>query len=427
VKILLLGGGGREHAIGWKLAQDDASVDLIAAPGNPGLEEVGRCVGVDPSDVVAASELAERVRPDLVIVGPEAPLAAGVSDALTARGFSVFGPSREAAQLEASKRFSKQLMLEHAIPTAGASWHTSTAEAIAAIRVNGAPVVVKASGLAAGKGVVVAQTTEEAESAVRAMMDGGMFGAAGAEVLIEECLTGEEVSVFALTDGVNFVLLPAAQDHKRLLDGDAGPNTGGMGAYSPVALATPDLMGFVAERVVAPTLAAMRGRGTPFRGLLYCGLILTPEGPKVIEFNCRFGDPETQVVLPLLEVALADLMLLAATRGLHASADLSAASGFAVTTVVAAPGYPQAPVTGTPITLPTPPRGTTVFHAGTRRRDDGVLITAGGRVVAVTSVSSDFEKACKASREHAGSIEFAGAQFRRDIGWRELARRAGAS
>jgi phosphoribosylamine---glycine ligase len=427
VKILLLGGGGREHAIGWKLTQDNPSVDLIAAPGNPGLEEIGRCVRINPSDPVATCEIAEREQPDLVVVGPEAPLAAGVSDALRARGFMVFGPSQAAAQIESSKRFAKQLMLEHGIPTAGASWHESSAEAIAAISVTGAPVVIKASGLAAGKGVVVATTTEEAESAVHAMMDAGIYGAAGNEVLVEEHLTGEELSVFALTDGVNFVLLPVAQDHKRLLDGDRGPNTGGMGAYSPVSLATPGLIASVSEAIIAPTLAAMRRRGTPFQGLLYCGLMLTPDGPKVIEFNCRFGDPETQAVLPLLDGSLLDLMALSAAGSLHASADLSVTQGAAVTTVLAAPGYPDSPAAGAVITAPVAPRGTMVFHAGTRRREDGALVTSGGRVLAVTSVGSDFEAACRASREHAGSIHFEGAQYRRDIGWRELARRARAT
>ncbi|MBK8248565.1 MAG: phosphoribosylamine--glycine ligase [Gemmatimonadetes bacterium] len=424
MRILLLGGGGREHAIGWKLAQDNPSVDLIAAPGNPGLEELGRCVRINPSDPDAVCEVAERERPDLVVVGPEAPLAAGVSDALRARGFAVFGPSLAAAQLESSKRFAKEVMLEHGVPTAGASWHASSSEAIAAIRLTGAPVVVKASGLAAGKGVVVAASVSEAESAVHAMMDHGVHGAAGAEVLIEECLSGEELSVFALTDGVNFVLLPVAQDHKRLLDGDSGPNTGGMGAYAPVSLATPELLGTVSETIIAPTLSAMRKRGTPFQGLLYCGLMLTPSGPKVIEFNCRFGDPETQAVLPLLDGSLIDLMALSAAGRLHASADISATQGAAVTTVVAAPGYPEAPTLGSVITLPEAPRGTMVFHAGTRRREDGALVTAGGRVVGVTAVSGSFETACRASREHAGSIRFEGLQFRHDIGWRELARRA---
>ena len=427
MKILLLGGGGREHAIGWKVAQEDPSVDLIAAPGNPGLEELGRCIKVNPTDAAAVCEVAERERPDLVVVGPEAPLAAGVSDALRTRSFAVFGPSQAAAQLESSKRFSKQIMLEHGIPTAGASWHTSSAEAIATIRVSGAPVVVKASGLAAGKGVVVASSVAEAEAAATSMMDGGIHGAAGAEVLIEECLTGEEISVFALTDGVNFVLLPVAQDHKRLLEGDTGPNTGGMGAYAPVSVATGELMGVVSETIVAPTLAAMRRRGTPFQGLLYCGLMITPEGPKVIEYNCRFGDPETQAVLPLLEGSLTDLMALSAAGRLHASADLSGTGGVAVTTVLAAAGYPESPASGAPITLPPAPRGTMVFHAGTRRQPDGSLVTAGGRVLAVTSVAGDFTAAQIASREHADKIQYDGRQFRRDIGWREAARRARTS
>jgi phosphoribosylamine---glycine ligase len=426
VRILLLGGGGREHAIGWKLRRDDPSVELTAAPGNPGLEELGRCVRMNPADPDAVSSLAEQLRPDLVVIGPEAPLAAGVSDALRARGFAVFGPSQAAAELESSKRFSKQIMLEHGIPTGAASWHTNHAEALAAVRLTSAPVVIKASGLAGGKGVVVAMTMNEAEHALDAMMLRGIYGSAGDEVLVEEFLPGEELSLFAITDGVNFALLPPAQDHKRLLDGDRGPNTGGMGAYSPVSVATDEVIGAAAEHVIAPTLAAMRKRGTPFQGLLYCGLMLTEAGPRVIEFNCRFGDPETQAVLPLMNAGLADLMMMSARGGMHASADLTATDGAAVTTVLAAPGYPDSPRVGTPITLPDAPPGVLVFHAGTSR-DNGSLVTAGGRVLAITGLGSTFESAAAASKEHAGSIRFDGVQFRDDIGWREIARRAGAS
>lgn len=429
MKVLLLGSGAREHAIAWKLLQDDPSLELIAAPGNPGIEHHGRCVSVNPTDVTAVCHLAEHETPDLIVVGPEAPLAAGVTDALEARGYSVFGPTQSAAMLESSKRFAKQVMLEHGVPTGRATWHTDASQAKAAARLSGAPVVIKASGLAAGKGVVVAQSVDEAEHAIEAMMLHSAFGDAGAELLVEEYLAGEELSVFALTDGSRFVLLPPAQDHKRLLNGDAGPNTGGMGAYSPVSVGDTALLQVVADTVVEPTLAAMRRLGTPFRGLLYCGLMLTEHGPKVIEFNCRFGDPETQVVLPLLDASLLELMLMAARPGtLGASADLSVVEGSAVTTVVAAPGYPDAPATGSPIVLPPDREHVLVFHAGTKRRD-GALVSAGGRVLSITAVAPDFEQACRLSREGAAAVSFVEGrpQYRSDIGWRELARRARTS
>ena len=427
MKILLLGSGGREHAIAWKLSQDDPSLDLVAAPGNPGIASLGRCVPVSPTDAAAVVALANAEHPDLVVVGPEAPLAAGVSDALRDAGFLVFGPSKAAAELEASKRFAKEVMFAAGVPTAGASWHTDAPSAKLAVRMRGAPVVIKACGLAAGKGVVVALTLDEAELAVDRMFLGA-FGEAGAEVLVEEFMAGEELSVFAVTDGKHFVLLPGAQDHKRLLDGDAGPNTGGMGAYAPVAVATDAVLQFTREHIVTPTLAEMRRRESPFRGLLYVGLMLTDEGPRVVEFNCRFGDPETQVVLPLLEGDLLELMMGAAVEGgLRGVPEPAIRDGAAVTTVVASPGYPETPFTGAPIVLPQEIPGVHVFHAGTKRRADGTLVTAGGRVFAVTAVAPSFEEAQRLSLAGAESIQFPDKVLRRDIGWRELARRAGAS
>lgn len=425
--ILLLGSGGREHAIAWKLKQDDPTLDLVAAPGNPGIASLGRCVSVSPTDPAAVVSLARDVGPDLVIIGPEAPLDAGVSDALRSAGFRVFGPSRAAAQLEASKRFAKEVMFAAGVPTAGASWHTDPTSAKLAVGMRGAPVVVKASGLAAGKGVIVAATVEEAERAIDRMFGGG-FGEAGAEVLVEECMEGEELSVFAVTDGEHFIVLPPAQDHKRLLEGDEGPNTGGMGAYAPVDIATSAVIDAVSKDIIAPTLAEMRRRGTPFTGLLYVGVMLTTEGPKVVEFNCRFGDPETQVVLPLLDSPLLALLEGAAeAQGLAHVPKLRTRAGAAVTTVVASPGYPDTPMTGAPIHLPTAQTGVVVFHAGTKRRDDGSLVTSGGRVVAVTAVGESFEGAQRASVRGAALVDFPDKVFRRDIGWRELARRAGAS
>lgn len=425
--ILLLGSGGREHAIAWKLKQDDPSLDLVAAPGNPGIESLGRCVPVSSTDPAAVVALARSERPSLVVIGPEAPLAAGVSDALRDAGFRVFGPSQAAARLESSKRFAKEVMFAAGVPTAGASWHSDAASAKGAVRASGAPVVIKASGLAAGKGVVVAESVGAAEDAIDRMF-GGAFGAAGTEVLVEEFMEGEELSIFAITDGEHFVLLPGAQDHKRLLEGDTGPNTGGMGAYAPVTVATKDVLRTTSDRIVAPTLAEMRRRGTPFRGLLYVGLMLTARGPRVVEFNCRFGDPETQVVLPLLASGLLELLMGASVEGgLAGAPEPVLRRAAAVTTVVASPGYPDAPATGASIVLPQLGEGVFVFHAGTKRGRDGGLVTAGGRVVAVTAVAPTFHEAKRLSLASAESIHFTDKVLRRDIGWRELARRAGAS
>lgn len=427
MNVLILGGGGREHAVAWKLNQDDPSVALTVAPGNPGIEDIGRCVRIDPSDAAAVVSLANSVAADLVVVGPEAPLAAGVVDALRAQGIRAFGPTAAAARIEASKRFSKDLMLRAGIPTARATWHDSAPDAKRSIRSMGAPVVVKASGLAAGKGVVVAESTEHAEHAVDQMMLQGLHGKAGSEVLIEEFMSGEELSVFAITDGKGFVLLPPAQDHKRLLQGDLGPNTGGMGAYAPVSLATPELLGVVADRIIAPTLHAMAAAESPFTGLLYAGLMLTEEGPKVVEFNCRFGDPETQVVLPVMQAPLIELLRGAADGELPGSADLSAAARSAVTTVVAAAGYPESARVGDELVLPDPAPDVVVFHSGTRRSTSGGYESSGGRVLAVTGISEDFDEAARLSREHAAMVRLTGSSFRSDIGWRELARRARAS
>lgn len=427
MKILLLGSGGREHALAWKLQQDDPSLALVAAPGNPGIAQIGRCVPVKPTDAAAVVALAHEEQPELVVIGPEAPLAAGVSDALRDAGFRVFGCSRAAAQLEASKRFAKEVMFAAGVPTAGASWHTDAWSAKLAARMRGAPVVIKASGLAAGKGVVVAQSLDEAEVAIDQMF-AGAFGSAGSEVLVEEFMEGEELSVFAVTDGEHFVMLPPAQDHKRLLEGDGGPNTGGMGAYAPVSIASPAVLRETAEKVIAPTLAEMRRRETPFRGLLYAGLMLTGHGVRVVEFNCRFGDPETQVVLPLLRTRLLDLLIGASIEGGLADApQIESAAGAAVTTVVASPGYPGTPMPGAPIVLPTPSPGVTIFHAGTARREDGLLYAEGGRVFAVTAVAPTFAEAQRASRSTAEAIELRGKVLRRDIGWREQARHAGTS
>ena len=428
MKALIVGGGGREHALAWKLKRDDPTLELLAAPGNPGIAELARCVAVSATDVARIVQLATSERVDLVVIGPEAPLAAGLADTLRAGGIPAFGPSASAARIETSKRFSKEVMMNAGVPTARASHHTDVESARRAVAELGAPVVVKATGLAAGKGVVVCETVEQAYAAIDRMLRDNALGDAGSEILVEEFMDGEEISLFALTDGERYVTMLAAQDHKRLFAGDVGPNTGGMGAYAPVAVGTDDVISQARTRVIEPTLAALRERDAAFSGLLYAGLMITSEGPKVVEFNCRFGDPETQAILPLMRSSLLDPMLaIASGDGLPADAALDWSAGFSVTTVLAARDYPDTPASGDPITLPELRDDVIVFHAGTSRRADGALVTAGGRVLAVTGVADDFDDAQRASSECAAAITFAGKQYRADIGWRESARRARAT
>jgi phosphoribosylamine--glycine ligase len=424
VKILLLGAGGREHALADALSRENTAVALVAAPGNPGLAELAPLRPVAAADPVAVAALAEAEGVGLVVVGPEAPLAAGVVNRLRQRGIPVFGPTMEAATVETSKADTKALMQAAGVPTAHAEVHRVAADAKAAVRARfGAPVVIKASGLAAGKGVMVCQSVAEADAAIDRILDARVFGEAGAECLVEAFMTGEELSLFAVTDGHDVLPMLGAQDHKRLLDGDAGPNTGGMGAYAPVSLGTGALVDDVTERIFLPTLHALRKRGTPFTGLLYAGLMLTAEGPQVVEFNCRFGDPETQAILPLLASSLLDPMLTVARGGrLRGMAPFRWQAGASVTTVVAASGYPDAPRTGDAITLPSLPDGVRLYHAGTSRGADGVLRTAGGRVVAVTAVAPTMAAAQAQSGAVASQVAFEGAHWRRDIGWREIAR-----
>jgi phosphoribosylamine--glycine ligase len=433
VKVLLVGSGGREHALAWKLAQESPDIELVAAPGNPGIAELARCVPVPATDVERIVALAEYERPDFTLIGPEAPLALGVADRFAERGLPVFGPTRLAAEIETSKAFAKRLMIEAGVPTAAAHRHTEVAAAKRSAREFGAPVVVKASGLAAGKGVIVCATLDEADRAIDFMLRDEGFGAAGAEILVEEFMEGEELSVFGVTDGDGVVVLPPAQDHKRLLDGDRGPNTGGMGAYVADLDEWPeaaDAWATVGDRIMLPTLRALRDAGRPFTGLLYAGLMLTPDGPKVVEFNCRFGDPETQAILPAvtLRPGLVHLMRSVAV-GDRLPRDIGATvEGGSVTTVLAASGYPETPRAGDAITLPQiSEAGVHVFHAGTARNDAGSLLTAGGRVLSVTAVADSFDDARALSRRCAEQIDFAGKQFRGDIGWREVARRARAT
>ena len=458
MRVLIVGGGGREHALAWKFKHDDPAVEIIAAPGNPGIAELGECVAIPATDLESLARLASDRKVDLTVVGPEAPLAAGIVDRFRADGLAIFGPTRAAAEIETSKAFAKRLMLEDGIPTARAEVHTDVASARACAHRFGAPVVIKASGLAAGKGVIVCQTLAEAEAAIEDILAGNRFGDAGAEVLVEEFMEGEELSVFALTDGTSFLILPGLQDHKRLHDNDMGPNTGGMGAYVPVTLPTTDrsdstntdpslsIRLAIAQQVIAPTLAGLRKRGRPFTGLLYAGLMLTRDGPKVVEFNCRFGDPETQALMPVLDLrpSLLESMKLAASErgfggpavtGLMRSAEPVglgpeghdahvSLSGACVTTVLAAENYPEKPRTGDAIDLPpVTDDGVVVFHAGTARDAEGRLVTAGGRVLAVSAVASDIETAHRRSLDFARRIHFPGCQLRSDIAWREIARR----
>ena len=427
MKVLIVGGGGREHAIAWKLKRDDPTLDLHCTPGNPGIATLATCHAIPAADTEGVVRLAERERVDLTVVGPENPLAAGLVDALAAKGLRAFGPVASAARIESSKQYAKQLMLGAGVPTARATWHRTVRAAKDAARRIGAPVVIKASGLASGKGVIVCDSIAAADRAIEDMLSAHRFGTSGHEILVEEFMEGEELSIFYLTDGTSSRAMIAAQDHKRLQEGDEGPNTGGMGAYAPVSLATPELLRRVKETVVDPTLKAMKNSGASFHGLLYCGVMLTDDGPRVVEFNCRFGDPESQVVLPLLKSPLLPYLIASTVDGgLASTAELEFLPDAAVTTVVAAHGYPDSPRTGDEIDLAAVPDDVIVFHAGTSRTS-GSLRTSGGRVFAVTGVAPTFVEAQAKSRRGAEQVRFADRVMRRDIGWREQGRRAGVA
>ena len=422
-RVLCIGNGAREHAILWKLRQDDPAAQLFITRGNGGTAGLAQALPLDPGDITALAGWAGANHIDLTIVGPEAPLAEGIVDVFVRAQLPIFGPSRQAAALESSKAFAKQLMREAGIPTAAFGTFTDLVEAERFIHSHIAPIVVKASGLAAGKGAVVCETGAEAIAVAREMLVGAAFGTAGREIVVEEFMPGEELSVLALADGENAIPLVPAQDHKRIGEGDTGPNTGGMGAYAPVSLATPELMARIQSEILRPTLAAMAERGRPFRGVLYAGLMITSEGPKVIEFNARLGDPETEVLLPLLQSGLFEPML-AIARGERLSAPLELKPGAALTTVLAAGGYPGTPEKGKVVQVPESIQradDVLVFHAGTRREGDQV-VTSGGRVLAVTALAPTLAAAAARSRAAAEAITFEGKQFRRDIGWRELRR-----
>jgi phosphoribosylamine---glycine ligase len=424
VRILIVGGGGREHALCWALRGENSEADLHCAPGNPGTAALAQNLSIPADDIDRIADAADMLGIDLTIVGPELPLALGLADRLRAEGRAVLGPGAGAAQIEASKAFAKDVMAAAGVPTAASRTFTHLAEALAWVDRQPEPLVVKASGLAAGKGAVVCATRAEARDVVQAMLGDGKFGEAGRMVVIEAFLEGEEVSLLALTDGTDVQFLPAAQDHKRLLEGDQGPNTGGMGAYSPVAIATPALLDRARREVYLPVLAELRRRGAAFSGVLYAGLMVDHAGtPWVVEFNCRLGDPEAQAVLPLVAGGLTDACWRVA-KG-QAASPVRLRAGAAVTTVLAATGYPDRPQRGAAITIPPDlPPGVTVFHSGTALDDAGMLRVAAGRVLSVTGVAASFAEAQRLSREAAKRISFAGKIFRADIGWREAARLA---
>jgi len=421
--VLLVGGGGREHALAWKLAQSPGLGRMIAAPGNPGIAAHARCVPIKDTAIDELVALGQQERPDLVVVGPETPLALGLADRLRAVGLAVFGGGAAAARLESSKVFAKELMARHRIPTARFGTFRDVAAARACCRELGAPVVVKADGLAAGKGVVVCRTLEEADAAVTQCLEARAFGDAGRAVVIEEFLEGEEASFFALSDGTTVLPLTAAQDHKTVWDDDRGPNTGGMGAYSPAPVLDARMQERVMAEIVRPTIAAMAAEGSPYTGVLFVGLMITREGPKVIEFNCRFGDPECQAILPRLEDDLLALLLAAATgKGLPPALAWSPRSSVCV--VMTSGGYPGRYETGRVITgveAAAGLAGVNVFHAGTALAD-GALVTAGGRVLGVQASGADVAGAIRTAYAAVERIRFDGAYYRRDIGHHALRR-----
>ena len=418
MRVLIAGGGGREHALAWRLRRDDVQA-LVCAPGNAGIAAIAHTVAIDPADPDALLALTVRESIDLTVIGPELPLDRGVVDRFRAEGRRIFGPPRAAAQLECSKAFAKAFMARHGIPTARYRVCVSSSDARATIDRGefGFPVVVKADGLAAGKGVVIAGDRAEAHAAIGAAMDDRQFGAAGATVVIEECLSGPEVSFFALCDGTRALPIATAQDHKRIFDGDQGPNTGGMGAFAPSPLIDAATQARIMREIIEPVLRGMRAEGTEYRGFLYAGLMMTCDGPKVIEYNVRFGDPEAQAVMPLIDGELLPL-LAAAANGDLSGRRISLRDEVAVGVVLAAGGYPGPVTSGTPIDgLDQASRlaGVAVFHAGTARSGDDI-VTAGGRVLTVVATAADYQTAIDRAYAAVGLISFEGMQYRRDIG-----------
>lgn len=414
MKVLVVGSGGREHAIVWALSKSPRVTELYCAPGNAGIAQQATCVPIGATDVDAMVSWAKENKMDFVVVAPDDPLALGMVDALEQAGIPAFGPRKNAAVIEASKAFSKELMRKYHIPTAKYATFTDMDEAIAYIHAEGAPIVVKADGLALGKGVTVAATEEEAVAAVKEMMEGNKFGASGSTVVIEECMTGPEVTVLCFADGEHISPMPSSQDHKRAYDGNQGPNTGGMGAISPVACYTPDIARRCVEEIFEPTMAAMKAEGRPFQGVIYFGLMLTEEGPKVVEYNARFGDPECQALLMRLDTDLLEI-LEACVKGTLDQLDIRWKDEAACCLVLASGGYPLAYEKGKPITGLDQVQDAVVFHAGTAEKD-GQIVTNGGRVLGVTALGKGLDKAIQNAYDAAKPIQFDQMHFRTDIG-----------
>lgn len=422
MKVLIIGSGGREHALLKACLQSPLVDNVVVAPGNGGMAADARCLDVNPENVAAIVKLAQREAADFVIIGPEIPLAAGVADELRAAGVAVYGPGQAGARLEASKAYSKDFMKRYGIPTARAETFRDFGQALEYLRSQSYPVVIKASGLAAGKGVIVAESFEHAETVVHDMLVGNRFGQSGHEVLIEQFLEGEEASIMLIVSGQQYLQLPPSQDHKRVGEGDTGPNTGGMGAYAPAPVVTPEVAAKVRERIIEPTLAGLARETIDYRGTLYIGIMVSAGEPYVIEYNVRFGDPECQILLPLLEDDPVKLMLDCA-RGELEPADVRLKDAHAMIIVLAAEGYPGAYRKGDPITLPgTIPANGSILHAGTKLDGAGRLVTAGGRVLGVVATGTTLEAAAEDAYALAQQVSWVGVHYRQDIGWRILKR-----
>lgn len=416
MKVLIVGNGGREHALAWSLAKN---TDIIGTPANPGIAKHGKCFNVAMDNIDGLVNLAQNEKVDLVVVGPELPLILGLVDKMKEKGIPAFGPNKMAARIEGSKKFAKDLMEKYAIPTAAYETFTDFSLARNYLEKNGAPIVIKANGLAAGKGAVVCMTLQEALETAESMLVKGVFGEAGKEIVVEEYMEGEETSILALTDGKAICMLPPSQDHKRVFDNDKGPNTGGMGAYAPALCVNPKLLKEIEKKILRPTLLAMENEGCPYTGVLYAGLMLTKSGPKVVEFNCRFGDPETQAVLPLIKNNLAELLLACVTGGLG-EIKLRISKGAAVCVVVASQGYPGSYEKGKEICgMDYKDKNSVCFQAGTKT-ENGKILTSGGRVLGVTGMGKSLPKAIQNAYHAVAQKYFDGMQFRKDIGTKGL-------
>jgi phosphoribosylamine---glycine ligase len=421
VDILVVGSGGREHAICWALSKSKRQPKLFCAPGNAGIAQLAECLELKAEDVPGLVQWCKAHKPNMIVIGPEIPLCMGLADELIQEGFQVFGPTKDGAQLEGSKDFTKKILIDNHIPTAKAGTFTDYEKALVYVRAEGAPIVIKADGLAAGKGVTVCENLQQAEAALDEAMKKKVFGEAGSKVVIEEFLEGEEASILAFVDGESIVPMVSAQDHKRVFDGDKGPNTGGMGAYSPAPVVTEKLNVEILEKILKPTVAALKKMGIIYKGVLYAGLMITKEGPKVIEYNCRFGDPETQVVLPRLKTDFVNVCM-AVAQGKLSHLKIEWDERPAACVVMASEGYPGSYPKGKAIQgleKAALVSDAYVYHAGTASKD-GQVVTAGGRVLCVTGVGVDIQEALKKAYTAVSAIHFEGAQYRKDIGWRAL-------